>query len=142
VGEYYLFQLPTFGYDSLSFTFDSTASNTGPQNIGVEYSIDGLTFTPLGNYAQLNDAWSTSGEPKSVSTRTFILPADANDLTELSLRLVVLNSIAVNGSPVAATGTWRVDNVTVMGTPIPEPGTYAALLGALALVLVVRRKGK
>jgi hypothetical protein len=41
---------------------------------------------------------------------------------------------------VNANGTSRVDNVEIAGTAIPEPSTFAAILGGVALLGVAARR--
>ena len=118
-GDYYQFSFSTIGYGLLSITWDQTGSATGPRDFKVQYSTNGSTFTDAtgknGTDTLTNDSWSSSGPPKSVSTRTLDLSgvADVNNQSTVYIRLVDNSTVAVNGTTVATTGTGRVDNFIV-----------------------------
>ena len=47
------------------------------------------------------------------------------------------------GSSIGRAGTWRFDNVTISGTVVPEPGSFAALgAGLLSLAGVLKRRSR
>jgi hypothetical protein len=134
VGEYFQFQISTVGLQGLQVYFQQTGSNTGPANWNLQYSIDGLSFTTFGSYAITNDGWNTTLTP-AASEKSFDLTAVGvvNDAATVFIRMTVADTVSINGGTVAGTGTARIDNVTF--TAVPEPSTYAAIAGVLALGL-------
>ncbi|MCC6634683.1 MAG: T9SS type A sorting domain-containing protein, partial [Chitinophagaceae bacterium] len=121
-GDYYQFKTSSYGYQNITIDFDQTGSNTGPRDFKIQYSTDGSTFTDLsgGSYQLTADSWSSSGDPKSASSRTFDLSSVTalNNQANIYIRLTVSSSTAIDGGSIATTGTGRVDNVTIKGAAI------------------------
>ena len=138
VGDYYQFKVNTAGLGSIGFQWDQTSSNTGPKNFQVEYSTDGTSFT---NYtgafstgtatagvttvlanASPNVAW-TSTSVNSAYTFTIDLSAISaiNNQANVYFRIADQTTVSAAGGTVATTGTDRIDNVIVVGTPIAVP---------------------
>lgn len=145
--DYFQFTASTVGFDSISVSFDQFRSSTGPSAFKVAYSTNGTTFTDLsaGSYTVVNAvnfSDSTSGTSWS-STKTAVNTSYSFSLSAIS---AVNNSSNLHirlihtGTGVATGGTSRVDNVEIAGTAIPEPSTFAAVLGVAALVGVAARR--
>jgi hypothetical protein len=142
VNDYYQISTSSLGYDTLSLTFDAMGSNTGPRDFKVQASTDGVIFSDiLFTYALTNDSWSSMGLPKPESTRTTALPSSLANQPALYLRLVDTSTVAISSAnPVAAGGTSRIDNILVQGTElVPEPASFALLIGCMGLMLVRRK---
>lgn len=145
VGDYYQFSLSTLGYSGIGLSFDQTSSSTGPRDFDLAYSTDGVNFTTVGSYMVLqngaapNASWSTSTY-QSAYTFSYNLSAipAVDNAANVVFRLVNSSTVAANGTVVAASGTDRVDNFTVI--VVPEP-TGLAMLGGLML-LASRRLAK
>lgn len=134
VNDYYQFTTSTIGLQTISFGLDHTSSNTGPRDFAVSYSVDGTVFLPLATYAVTNDSWGTVTNNPISTKGPYALPAAVDNLATVYVRVAVAGSTGVNGSPIATTGTSRVDNVTFSGEPIPEPASLSLLaLGGLML---------
>jgi hypothetical protein len=151
IGDYYQFKISTLGLGGINLAWDQTGSATGPRDFVVKYSTDGVNFTNFGSqYAvQINGSpnspWSSLGSPNPVFSFSNNLSAITalNNQANVYLRLVMNSSTANNGSPVAAGGTNRVDNVAITATPVPEPATLAmGLAGAIGLVGYAVRRNK
>jgi hypothetical protein len=142
IGDYYQFQvdlgafpLPVTPDAYVEIRFDQTRSSTGPADFSLLVSTDGTTFASLLNYTVGAVAWSSLAynpastfSTGSVSTTGGLLGAST-----LWFRLVA------NSAPSSTAGTNRVDDFTV--SVVPEPSTYAMLLGAAVLTVVwVRRR--
>jgi hypothetical protein len=103
---------------SLSFgakTFASTAS------VGIAYSTNGSSYTALSN--------------QSLTTTDTAYSVALTGLGETQTSFVRLTFAAPSGGGV---GQSIIDNVAILGTvdlatPVPEPSTYAAIFGVLAL---------
>ena len=111
-------------------SWEQTGSNTGPKNFRLEYSTDGTNFTSHQTYTVTNETWGSTATPLP-SQRSFNLSAITalNNAASIYFRLAVVDTVAISGtSPVAATGTSRVDNFTV--TAAPPAGTPLITVGA------------
>lgn len=149
VGDYYQFSFGTLGYGDMALSFDQTSSGTGPRDFTLAYSTNGSSFTNFASYAVLvngapNPSWSSSTY-NSVFTYTFDLStlAALDNQASVVVRLIDSSTVAANGGVVASGGTGRIDNFTVMLSPVPEASTTAMLLAGLAAVgfLARRRQG-
>lgn len=142
VGDFWQFSFSTVGYSGVSLSFDQAGSNTGPRDFTLAYSTGGGAYTSVGSYTV---ALSTFGSNSYNSAFTFTYDLSAisalNNQSTLAFRLVDATTTSINAGTVAAGGTDRVDNFTVLAAPVPEPGTYALLLAGLgALGFIARRR--
>ncbi|MFQ3663771.1 MAG: Ig-like domain-containing protein, partial [Chloroflexaceae bacterium] len=114
------FAVSTVGYENIVFNWDHRHSNTAANTVALLYSTDGgATFTEAGVYtANAGDAWFS---------RSFDFSAIAalNNNPGVVFRIVAAFAaggstyVASNpGSSYATTGTWRFDNVTVIGSAL------------------------
>jgi len=114
------FAVSTVGYENIVFTWDHRHSNTAANTVALLYSTDGgATFTEAAVYtANAGDAWFS---------RSFDFSAVAalNNNPNVIFRIVAAFAaggstyVASNpGSNYATTGTWRFDNVTVIGSAL------------------------
>ena len=139
VGDYYQFQLSntltTIPAASFGVSVGVLGSGTGPGSFNFQYSLDGTTYTTFATYAVTT----------SFVTQTFAIgsvPALYNSASAVYFRLTdaSTNSITAGGT-VATGGTSRFDNFSVGSTTVPEPATYAWVIGGLgALALGMRRR--
>jgi hypothetical protein len=103
-------------------------------------SVNGGSFTQLLTYTVLQSGgggapgtWSTSTY-NALYTNTITSLSGADNAASVVIRFV--NNEAANSS---ASGSNRIDNISVNGTVIPSPGA-AALVG-LAGIMARRRRG-
>jgi hypothetical protein len=121
VGDYYQFQTSTLGLDEIGFVLDHTSSGTGPRDFQFQYSTDGSTFTDFGSpYMNAGTTWS-SGTQSMADTHAFDLRSvtGLNNQANVYFRVANSSTTSVGGATVAATGTSRIDNVTVFSNFIP-----------------------
>lgn len=143
IGDYYQFQLSTVGLvginQGVGVSFSQTGSNTGPRDFSLQYSLDGTAFTNFTSYSITNVTWNAT-TTLSGNQFSFDLSSIAilNSASTLYFRLADAATTAVTGGTVASTGTGRVDTFTV--SAIPEPSTYAMIVGAAGLLFVVSRR--
>lgn len=137
IGTYYQFTTSVVDTELLAFTWDQTSSNTGPAEFDLQFSTNGMDFSPVASYTVTNDSWSsTTYKPESTRSYNVDVTGVAGDVT---FRLINTSTLAVNGGTVAGTGTDRVDNVGI--TVVPEPATVGLLgLGAAAILFGIRRR--
>lgn len=144
VGDYYQFSFSTSGFTDLLVSVDQIGSSTGPRDFSLSYSTDGVSFTPFASYSLVaTPSWS-SATYQPVHTYSFDLSAVSllDDQASVVIRLSNTSTTSISGGTVAAGGTGRVDNFTVMATPVPEPGALALMLAGLGAVgFVARRRG-
>lgn len=106
---------------------ERAGSSTGPSEFQASYSVDGLTFTDFGT-AQL---FNTS----SFTIMTVTAPSALDNQTTAVIRLTLSGATGSVGD--SGSGA-RFDNFQIAA--VPEPSTYAALLGLLALGFVAYRR--
>jgi len=102
---YLEFKIDTTNRYSISLTFKTRISNTGPTSLELYYSADGLNFLPTSAVV------TTVPADANWHSLTFNLNAitDINYNVNTTFRLYAYNA---SGSA----GTWRLDNVTFSGT--------------------------
>jgi hypothetical protein len=119
-----------------SISFGSRSTSTGPQYFTVTASYDGITNQTIATGSLLNNAvWGMQTPALTSITATAMSP--------ITLRIFGHDG---SGSAVTGQANWRIDDLTIGGslTAIPEPSTYGAITGALALVgtLLYRRRSR
>jgi hypothetical protein len=145
--DYFQFTASMVGFSNITFSFDQTRSGTGPSAFKVAYSTNGTSFTdlPSGSYTVVN-ALTFSDSTTGTSWSSTKLATNTSYSFSLSAISVVNNASNVyvrliqTATGVNTNGTSRVDNVEIAGTAIPEPSTFAAILGGVALLGVAARR--
>jgi len=149
VGDYYQFNVSTSTLTGIAVSWDQVSSGTGPRDFKLSYSTNGTTFTDVKTYSVLlngapNTAWSSTGSPNPAFNYSYdfsSLTTALDNQASVYFRLIDTSTVSTNAGTVASGGTDRVDNFTV--TAIPEPSTYAVIIGALALGLTIwQRRGQ
>ena len=143
LGDYFQASTSTLDFEDISISFDATGSNTGPRDFTLAYSTDGNTFTDFGNYTLVNASWSSSATFVNPSTAHFDFDLSAVAALEhaavVYFRLVNTSTTSINGGTTASGGTSRVDNFTIAGTAVPEPGALG-LVGIAGIATLRRRR--
>ncbi|MDN3920734.1 PEPxxWA-CTERM sorting domain-containing protein [Roseateles violae] len=146
VGDYWQFSFSTLGYADLRVSFDQISSGTGPRDFKLAYSTNGTSFTDFASYSvrsNASPAWS-SASPTGLDSFTHNLSAIAalDNQAVVTLRLIDTTTISAAGGTVATGGTDRIDNFSVMLTPVPEPTSWALMLAGLSAIgFIARRRG-
>lgn len=136
LSEYYQITLDATGYSDLVLnSFRSNASDAAPRDWKISYSLTGVSgsFTDVSTYSL-----GTSAAVGTTTIPGFSLPTGANNNGSIVLRLTATSSTRIDGTLTAANGTVRLDNLSITGTAIPEPSTYAVLAALAALVFRLR----
>lgn len=131
---------PGYSLDLASFQLRTDASATGPGHLGLFYNGD--------NFAQ---ELFTLNQPNT----TLDSQIDLGSLTGLAgnveFRIIALSDTRADGGEgsIGSTGAFKLFNyhnggntggIHFTGTAIPEPSTYAAVVGAIALAAVGCRR--
>lgn len=135
-----LFQVSTLGWQEVVIRYDLRHSNTAPAHELLQYTLDGRNFVDGASFvASAGDTWFNG--------RTLDLSSVAGASNNPLFAFRVMASFGPTGqylpsnpaSLYGSSGTWRLDMVTVLATPVPEPSSYALLLaGGLVIGLAIR----
>ncbi|HTD67522.1 MAG TPA: hypothetical protein VK846_13435 [Candidatus Limnocylindria bacterium] len=157
VGDYWQFQVSTINFTDIGLSWDQTSSGTGPRDFAVFWSVTGLVgsftqFDPLYSVlanASPNPVWSSvTYRPEYNFVKDLTSITALNNAGAVYFRLVDQTTTSAAGGTVASTGTDRIDNFTVTGTPtsanvsetLPLPVTVATLAGLLAVSQLASRR--
>jgi hypothetical protein len=160
------FNVSTSGYSGITVSADINATGQAERNLAIEYTLDDTQVTPVWVDATLASAGNATVETNSSSVNTIVgsyvelsgggsgwnnlitasLPSAADNDPNIAMEIVNASTGAdcVNTSGASlnnSSGNWRFDNITVSGTPVPEPAS-ASLLGLAGLALLNRRRSK
>jgi len=137
-GDYYQISFASTGFSGLSLSWDQARSSTGPAPFKVAISVNGGNFVDLFSYNVLQSGgggapgtWSSTVY-NPIYTNTVALTG-ADDAASIVVRF-----INTNATTSSASGSNRIDNISVNGTLVPAPGA-AALIGLAGLVARRRR---
>lgn len=130
--NYFQFSLaPDEGHaiTATSFSFGYRSTNTGPANYELRSSADDFSSTLAFGTLLPDGSWHST------------------DLQSFSLSVTGASIVRIYGSGASSgQGTFRIDDFTLNGAvsaaAVPEPSTYAAIVGALALVAAMTRRRK
>jgi hypothetical protein len=107
--SYYEFNVSTVGYTGIKLSLWHSRSSTGPQNISVQYSVDGASFSEIGSYTVATSVSQTTVDFSA-------LPLLDNN-PNARFRIYGINA--------TGSGSLRIDDVTVTGcqpaTPTSTP---------------------
>ena len=137
VDDYWQFQVSTLGFENLQVSYSQSGSGTGPRDFNFEYSTDGSTFTVFQSY-QLSDADTWNSKSFDLSSMPLF-----NNAATIYFRLANTSDINFSGSSIGTSGSDRIDNFLVTGTPVartPEslPSGFCSL--ALSGFVFLSRK--
>jgi hypothetical protein len=135
-GRNLTFTVSTLGFSNIVVSFATQGTSTGFNNNQFQYSLDGATFV---NFGPPYVPATAFGSVPLVFTLSSIV--GLNDNANAAFRIVF------NGAS-SATGTNRIDNFVVEGTPsgtpepsgVPEPATAALLLSGLSGLYGLRKR--
>lgn len=135
--------VPTTGYTSIQVQWDQNTSAAAPDRTRFQYTLDATATTPAWIDGPDFVVSYSSGAAPWTNLRTVDLSAVAglNDNPRAGFRIVAEFGSAGQyvasrtGSTYATSGIWRIDMITVSGTPIsvPEPALGLMLLGLSGL---------
>jgi hypothetical protein len=134
------------GYNdvTVSFSYFARAFTAGDNQIG--YTLLTTTNGNATSFGTLDKDLAT--DMSEVADTTVLVKLTTGTLTHTEWQNETINiddnvtnlSLALYGFANAGTRYLGFDSVSVAGTPVPEPSTFAALLGAITLGLVVLRR--
>ena len=135
-GRSLTFNVSTLGFSNIVVSFATQGTSTGFNNNQFQYSLDGVTFV---NFGPAFVPATAFGSVPLVFTLSSIVGLNNN--ANAAFRIVF------NGAS-SATGTNRIDNFVVEGTPsgtpepsgVPEPATAVLLVSGLTGLYGVRKR--
>lgn len=132
-GRNLTFAVSTVGFANIVVSFATQGTSTGFNSNQFQYSLDGINFIDFGSPYIPATAFGTLPLVFSL-----VSIAGLNNNPNAAFRIVF------NGAT-SATGTNRIDNIVVEGTPaatssIPEPTTMLLLLSGLGGFYKMRRR--
>ncbi|HEY1685013.1 MAG TPA: PEP-CTERM sorting domain-containing protein [Tepidisphaeraceae bacterium] len=147
-GDYYEFAVPTTGLENILVSYDQISSSTGPKVFSLYYSVDGTNFSSFSSYsititeAETNSTGGTGTESawSANSKGAYNWSFDLSGLTGLNNDANALFEVVDTDVTGTSTGTDRVDNVVVAGSPVPEPASMTLLTAAAAAAAMRRRR--
>jgi hypothetical protein len=152
VGDFYQFEVNTVNFTGITLSWDQTSSSTGPGVFNLEYRVgnSGAFSNGLNDYVVLPNqvaspglgSWSpTTAIPGYGFNVNLSAIAGLDNQPLVQFRLVMATDAdSTPPGTVAAGGTSRVDNFTVIGiSAVPEPSSMALLGLAGASVSFGRR---
>lgn len=147
VGDYFQFSTSTAGHEDITISFDKLSHPNGARDFQLSYSTDGSNFTNFGSVytvdpASPSQSWwdGTNYEPNTSYAFDLSGITALDNATTVYFRLSLMSTVMASGSAGGPllTASTRIDNVSITGTAVPEPA--AALLGALGLAGLLRRR--
>jgi hypothetical protein len=128
-GKSLTFRFDNTGYQDTILTLAERVTTTGPTDVAVSLSTDGVLWTPALSYT-LTDR-----------TGTFYLrTVDLSAFSVIDNASSAFVRLTYTGfSATSSTGAVRLDNVKFDGTLVPTPGSVA-LMGLAGLVVARRRR--
>lgn len=129
-GRHLTFNVSTAGFSNIVVSFATQGTATGFNLNQFQYSLDGITFVDFG--PPYTPAAAFGSSPVVFSLAGIV---GLNDNPNAAFRIIF------NGAT-SATGTNRIDNFVVEGTPsgIPEPATVVLLLTGLSGFYKLRKR--
>jgi len=135
-GRNLTFNVSTLGFSNIVVSFATQGTSTGFNNNQFQYSLDGITFV---NFGPPYVPATAFGSVPLVFTLSSI--AGLNDNANAAFRIVFSGASS-------ATGTNRIDNFVVEGSPsgtpepsgVPEPATAALLVTGLSGLYGLRKR--
>ena len=134
-GRNLTFSVSTLGFSNIVVSFATQGTSTGFNNNQFQYSLDGVTFVNFGSPYIPATAF---GSVPLVFTLSSIV--GLNDNANAAFRIVF------NGAS-SATGTNRIDNFVIEGSPsegspsgVPEPATALLLASGLSGLYGLRKR--
>lgn len=121
-GAFMELQFSMDGLSNLEISYATQRTSTGFSSQTWSWSTDGTSFT---------DFFVLTDIPSSFAVREIDGPAELDGVLNAFLRVTFDGASATNGNN-------RLDNITL--TAIPEPSTYAILLGGVVFALILLRR--
>ncbi|MDX9911712.1 MAG: hypothetical protein RBS39_07775 [Phycisphaerales bacterium] len=130
-GKGVILTLDTTNYADLVLSFAERYSSTGPIDVRIDYSTDGVTFFSWLSYATTRDG-AFGAAPRVINLSAI---DDIEGLGWVQIKIGFFHFTP------GGNGAARLDNITIEGTFVPAPGSLALLgLGGLASLRPARRR--
>ncbi|MDO5521353.1 MAG: CehA/McbA family metallohydrolase [bacterium] len=119
---YWIMKLSTVSYENIAFSAEMRASNTGPKDMQLQYSIDeGTTWTDVNSSIELTTA-------KTLVFDEVKLPSEVSNRNDVLLRIKKSSNISVNNGTVQENGTCSIKNIKITSVE-GQSGTIDGVTG-------------
>jgi len=125
-GKSMTFRFDSTGYKDIFFDFAERTTSSGPTNVALDLSSDGVNFTSFGGFATTGDS--------TFRLRTI----DFSSSSILNNKAAAYVRFTMSGYS-SASGNIGFDNILVSGAFIPAPGAAAFALAGIAFAVRRRR---
>ncbi|MCL1982621.1 MAG: 5'-nucleotidase C-terminal domain-containing protein [Clostridiales bacterium] len=125
--KYWMLAFPSKDFESMTVSLAQRSSGTGPRDFKLQYSVDGSTWKSVTSNTYDASVISTA---LAVTLNNVPLPAEANDLDKVYLRLLLASNISSRAgtgtySPtelIASGGTSNINSIVITGRYIGDSG--------------------
>lgn len=109
--KFWQFSFTSTSYSTISISFAARSSGTGPRDFKVTYDIGGgYSDVPSSTFSIPNTTCSNFG--------TFTLPAETNNQSVVTIRILMTSNTSQNAGTVASGGTNGFDNILVSAATV------------------------
>lgn len=118
-GAFFEVQVPTVGFENVTFSAEIGATKKGPRDYQLQYSLDGKTYQNVGEVKSLTDNKQMEKLFDAVT-----LPEEASDAAMVYIRMAVVSDQTVGGEVTlygSTGGDAAINNIVVGGTATEAP---------------------
>ncbi|MCL1809849.1 MAG: 5'-nucleotidase C-terminal domain-containing protein [Clostridiales bacterium] len=134
--KYWMLAFPSKDFESMTVSLAQRSSGTGPRDFKLQYSVDGNTWKSVTSNQYDASVVSTA---LAVTLNNVPLPAEANDMDMVYLRLLLASNISSRAgtgtySPtelIASGGTSNINSIVVAGKYIGDSGPVIEKVAAV-----------
>lgn len=109
--KYWQAQFSTLGFENIQLSSKHFGSASGPRDFSVQFSLDEVNWTDVGALTlPTANTWFSVDQLR--------LPTEVNDKETVYVRWLNTSSVSVGGLTIGSTGTNRIDDIVINGSPV------------------------